>query len=279
MKGKKLAGHILCKITSEDMNMRGYQYRIGINLDINPLARKGNYKEGLHFCFIEDVGSYFKYGTKLALVSVPDDEDVYVEDGEFRTHILRVNEVMSLDEVSTWEYLLKHGADIKGSDNHAIKFASQNGNLKVVEYLYKNGANIMSERSYALRSAAENGHMEVVKYLHENGADIRAVHDHAIKTAARKGDLEMVRYLYENSAYDEEEYRSVLEAAVGRTDIEKYLSAISLRGRSVIFNGQIRVSCKKKKYIFLHHLYYNKVKRTSCHINPNAILISIKQPA
>lgn len=230
IKGKKLAGHALCKVMSEDMNMRGYQYRTGINLDINPLARKGSYKEGLHFCFTEDVGRYLGYGTKLALVSVPDEEDVYVGDGEFRTHILRVNEVMSFSEVSTWEYLLEHGADINGSDDHAVKAASQNGNLKVVKYLHGNGADIMAECSHALRLAAENGHLEVVKYLHENGADIRAVHDHAVKAAARNGDLEMVRYLYENSTYDDEQYRSVLKAAMGRTDIEKYLSANQFKG-------------------------------------------------
>lgn len=69
-----------------------------------------------------------------------------------------------------------------------------------------------------------------MRYLHENGADIRAVHDHAVKAAARNGDLEMVRYLYENSTYDDEQYRSVLKAAMGRTDIEKYLSANQFKG-------------------------------------------------
>jgi len=223
IKGKDLEGYSLCKIISEDMNMRGYQYRIGINLDINPLARKGSCKEGLHFCLAKDACMYLSYGTRLALVGVPDDEDVYVGDRELRTHILRIKKAMSFGEVSTWEYLVGNGANIKGSGNYAVKAASQNGNLEVVEYLHKNGADITAENNYALRMAAENGHLEVVKYLHENGADIKAKNNYAIKAAARKGYLDVVKYLYENSAGDAGQYECALEAASGRADIEEYL--------------------------------------------------------
>ena len=275
IKGKDMEGYTLCKILSEDMNMRGFQYKIGMNEDINPLEREGCCKAGLHFCLVQDVCKYLDYGTKLAVVGISDEEDVYVDTEKFRTHRLEIREVMPLNEAAAWEYLVKNGAeitmgddqavrwaamkgyleivkylhkngaDITAADNYTVRYASVNGHLDVVRYLHKNGADITArdnfavqmaakhghleivkylhengaditaECSHALRLAAENGHLEVVKYLHENGADIRAVHDHAIKAAARNGDLEMVRYLYENSTYDDEQYKSVLKAAMG----------------------------------------------------------------
>ena len=200
IKGKDLKDYVLCKVLTENMIMKGFQYKIGMNEDVNSLAVKGSCKAGLHFCFIKDVCRYLSYGSKLALVSIPDDEDVYVDDNKFRTHRLDIKKIMQLDEAETWVYLCKNEADITADDNYAVRCAAENGHLEVVKYLHENEADITADDNYAVRYAAENGHLEVVKYLHENGADITAQDNYAVRWAARNGHLEVVEYLYENGA-------------------------------------------------------------------------------
>ena len=76
MKGKDLKGYTLCKILSEDMKLRGFQYKIGMNEYVKPNILGGDYREGFRFYLIEDICRYLSHGTKLAMVSVPDEEDV-----------------------------------------------------------------------------------------------------------------------------------------------------------------------------------------------------------
>lgn len=200
IKGKDLKGEILCKVISEDMAMHGFQYKMGMNTDVKPLATTGSCKAGLHFCLVEDVYRYLNYGSKLALVSIPDDEDVYVDDNKFRTHKLEIKKIMKFSEAETWMYLYENGADITADDNYAIRIAAYDGYLEVVKYLHQNGADITAVNNYAIRLAAKNGHLDVVKYLHQNGADIAAVNNFAIRLAAENSHLDVVKYLYQNGA-------------------------------------------------------------------------------
>ena len=198
IKGKDLKGYILCKILTEDMVMRGFQYKMGMNKDVKPLATTGSCEAGLHFCLIKDVYRYLGYGSKLALISIPDDEDVYVDIGKFRTHKIGIKKIMQLGEVETWMYLCKNGLDVTANNNDALIWAARNGYLDVVEYLHENGADITAEDNEAVRWAAAYGHLEVVKYLHKNGADITAQNNAAVWWAARNGYLEVVKYLQAN---------------------------------------------------------------------------------
>lgn len=61
VKGKKLKGKILCKVLSEDMKMRGFQYKMGLNEDVKQLSLEGNCETGLHFCFIKDIWHFLDY--------------------------------------------------------------------------------------------------------------------------------------------------------------------------------------------------------------------------
>ena len=200
IKGKDLKGYILCKILTEDMVMRGFQYKMGMNKDVKPLATTGSCEAGLHFCLIKDVYRYLGYGSKLALISIPDDEDVYVDIGKFRTHKIGIKKIMQLGEVETWMYLCKNGLDVTANNNDALIWAARNGYLDVVEYLHENGADITANNNYAVRFAAGNGRLGVIKYLHKNGADITAGDNEAVRRAAAYGHLNVVRYLHKNGA-------------------------------------------------------------------------------
>ena len=153
IKGKDLKGYILCKVLSEDMVMQGFQYKMGLNEDVKPLATEGSCEAGLHFCLIKDVYRYLCFGSKLALISIPDDEDVYVDDDKFRTHRLDIKKIMHFGEVAAWVYLHQNGADITAGDNHAVKWAAGNGYLEVVKYLHQNGADITAYDNYAVKWA------------------------------------------------------------------------------------------------------------------------------
>ena len=221
IKGKDLKGYTLCKILAEDMVMQGFQYKMGMNEDVKPLATAGNCKAGLYFCFIKDVYGYLRYGNKLALIGIPDEEDVYVDDNKFRAHRLDIKKIMHLDEVTTWMYLCKNAAD----NRDAFYYAVENGYLDVVKYLHKQGADIMAYDNLAVRLAIEKGHLEVVKYLHKNGADIKTMADKiSIRNAIRNGHLETVKYLYENGAITKYDNDAVICAAEnGHLEVVEYL--------------------------------------------------------
>ena len=231
VKGKDLKGYILCKILTEDMVMRGFQYKIGLNEDVKPLAMKGNCKAGLHFCFIKDVPWYLGYRSKLALISIPDDEDVYVGHKKFAAHRMVIEKVLPMDGVlnraAGWECLMLNGTDITANNNRAVKWAAKRGYLEVVKCLHEYGADITASNNYAVRWAAENGHLGVVRYLHENGADITAEDNYAVRRAAVCGHLEVVEYLHGNGAdITAEENEAVRRAARnGYLEVVKYLQA------------------------------------------------------
>lgn len=58
LKGKDLKGKVLVKVLSEDLSMRGFQYTLGKNVDINTLFETDKCAEGLHFCEAKDVINY-----------------------------------------------------------------------------------------------------------------------------------------------------------------------------------------------------------------------------
>lgn len=245
IKGKDLKGYTLCMILPEDMVICGFQYNIGEN----------DCDDGSYFCFIKDICrdlhyiyrtvpgcTQVEYGSKLAIVSIPDNEDVYVCGIRFSTHKLKIERVMSLGNIETWEYLHESGADIISDE--AIKCAANNGPLNVVKYLHENGADIkactslfmceikndkiVSEKKVTTSNqvivyAAMNGQLDIVKYLHENGADIEKDDNNALEMAARNGHLDVVKYLHENGA--DVDKCSALEVAAthNHMDVVKYL--------------------------------------------------------
>ena len=73
------------------------------------------------------------------------------------------------------KYLVSLGADIRSTDDYAIRWASLNGHLEMVKYLVSLGADIRSRDDWAVQMASRNGHLEMVKYLLSLGADISKI--------------------------------------------------------------------------------------------------------
>jgi ankyrin repeat protein len=76
------------------------------------------------------------------------------------------------------KFLVSIGADVSADDNYAVKWASENGHLKVVKYLVSLGADITADNNYAALWACRENHVEVVKYLVSQGAaDVQYLHN------------------------------------------------------------------------------------------------------
>lgn len=110
-KDRDLKGHTFCKVLSEDMLMQDYQYQLGVNEDANSPFISGKCRKGFTFLDVQGVLQYLHHGTKLAMITIPANEDVYVDDEIFRTHRLTIKKIMNLKDVATWKYLHKQGVD------------------------------------------------------------------------------------------------------------------------------------------------------------------------
>lgn len=241
IKGKNLKGVILCEVLPDDMEINEHTYQMGENIDKIPLNVNVLSGAGL-FCYhIKHIFEYLDWGNHLAIIEIPDDEDVYVDDDKFRTHRLIVKEIMSLKEISTWKYLGVHKIDIKSNQNKAIRHTAKEGYLDIVKYLYKRGADITDYNNEAIRLAATYGHLDVVKYLQSNGADINADNNRALVYAAMFGRLNIVQYIYENcSGVSNEIFEEAMLFASynDKTSIVEYLQQKGIR-KGKLCNVQI----------------------------------------
>lgn len=200
IKGRDLKGYTLCKVLSEDMCMRGFQYQLGVNETANSLPKRESCRKGFTFLDVQGVLQYLHHGTKLAIISIQANEDVYVDDEIFRTHRLTIKKIMHLKDVATWKYLHKQGIDFTAEHNMVLRYTAYNGYLDVLKYLHKQGVDIAVNDNFAVKVAVQQGHLEIIKYLHENGADITVNNNSAIKWASCLGYEDIVKYLYENGA-------------------------------------------------------------------------------
>ena len=55
-----------------------------MNEDANLLEGFGSYKAGLYFVIVQNIMEHYCNGIQLAIVKVSGDEEVYVEDKQFR---------------------------------------------------------------------------------------------------------------------------------------------------------------------------------------------------
>ena len=215
------------KIFKEDDNHNGFQYTDGLNEDVLEFndSSESCVPGGLYFSDEKSICGFLGYGEYIREVEVPSGTLMVRDVDKFRSKRLFLHKRRSLSDVSTWEWMVENGVDIRACDDFALRRSAHNGHLDVVKYLHQNGADIRACDDYALRWSAENGHLEVVKYLHQNGADIRACDDYALQRSAHNGHLDVVKYLHQNGAdiRAKNDYALQLSAEYGHLEVVKYL--------------------------------------------------------
>ena len=63
------------------------------------------------------------------------------------------------------KYLIEHGANVHVSNDHVLRNAVVNNDLKIVKYLVEHGAVIHVSDDIPLRLARQKGYSDIVKYF------------------------------------------------------------------------------------------------------------------
>ena len=134
-------------------------------------------------------------------------------------HLLTI--AASYGRIEIIQLLVKHGYDIRASNDEALCWAAGYGQLEIVKFLFMAGVGIV-ELETSLIAAARGGHNEVVKFLLKHGVDIHAREDAALWKAAFNGRLETVKLLLKKGASINAacEHGTALLAAIQHGDIK-----------------------------------------------------------
>jgi len=97
--------------------------------------------------------------------------------------------------VSCVECLLRHGADVHGDQDCALRCSAAEGHDLVVDLLLWAGADVHVNQDVALHAAIQKGHIATVKRLLQAGADVTSCDQEAIREAAGKPSVEVLRCL------------------------------------------------------------------------------------
>lgn len=219
IKGKDLQGYTLGGVLRMKMPVTENQDQYKVDESVELIVKKAKFQ----FYLIQDICNHLTGLVRIAIVEIPVDEDVYVDKMGFHADKVKIKEIMSLNDFSTWKYLVERGADITASDNFPLRYAASFGNIEVIKYLAENGADLTCR--HVLNMAAQEGYLEVVKYLHRQGINVTAEDKFAVITASYYGQLEIVKYLYEHGAdiTAHDNFAVVMAAKNGYLEIVKYL--------------------------------------------------------
>lgn len=91
--------------------------------------------------------------------------------------------------------LIEHGYEFSSNVDQYMKWAVQNGKLKVLKYLFCNRIINRFSHGSLLEKACESGQLEIVKYLYKVGVVGNYYMGGYIDVAAGYGHLEVVKYL------------------------------------------------------------------------------------
>lgn len=98
------------KSMNDDYIHYGFEYKLGLNIDTKPFNPSGECLEGgLYFCDKSTFHLFWQnYGTTVAIVKIPDDARVYVEQHKFKSDKLIITEFLDFADIadSYWLELL-----------------------------------------------------------------------------------------------------------------------------------------------------------------------------
>lgn len=265
-KQKEFSSKKFFKITNEQENHYGFQYKDGLNILDKPFEKIGScVPGGLYFTDAKHIFDFLEYGVYLREVFLPfeDDDFEYVKDGDkWRANKIILGKKYELCKVETFEYLVELGAclykgrsiiwaiekgylevikylvelggDVKVKDDYAIRYASRHGHLEVVKYLTESEANIKIYNNYPVRHASKKNHTEIVKYLVTKGANIKICNGQLLRLASKRGQLDLIKFLVANGGdiHVLNDYTVRWAARHGHLDVVKYLVSISANIRA-----------------------------------------------
>ena len=90
------------KFLNNDLTHYDFEYKVGLNIDTAQFNPKRECSGGgLYFCEESKCHFYFdQYGTKLALIEIPDDAKVYIEENKFKADKIFIKEIIDFDQIN-----------------------------------------------------------------------------------------------------------------------------------------------------------------------------------
>ena len=181
------------KITNEEENHHGFQYKNGLNVDTQKFQKSGTcVKGGLYFTDSENIYNFFNYGVWLREVFVPYDAKMVLDPGtdtkKYRANKLYLGNRYPLYDIRTlkkFPWLCKNNTDI-------TNWAAKNGHLETLKWIRANGGKCTKD---AANWAARNGHLETLKWIRANGGEWT---HWAADYAAENGHLETLKWIRTN---------------------------------------------------------------------------------
>lgn len=93
------------KILNKDLVHNGFQYREGLNVDSLPFNPTGSCKEGgLYFSDEKHITKFLNCGTKIAIVTLPDDAKVYADPvgDKWKADKIILSDIVLIEESNLW---------------------------------------------------------------------------------------------------------------------------------------------------------------------------------
>ena len=209
------------KILKDDMKHNDMQYQEGINTDIYPFDERPYIDGGLFFSDENHINAWFEYGSKIAVVLIPEKEKVVPLDfglfQKYKAHRIILSEIRDMFTLETVLWMKSVDIDIHAYDEALLLAAVINKKEAFIKFLIEKEH---AQCGYAFRRAVENGYSHIIPYLVEAGADIHSNDDLALRSAVRSDNLKIVQYLIENGADVHAQYEDSLQISAERGNLE-----------------------------------------------------------
>lgn len=190
----------LFKIFKESGLHHDHQYVPGLNELNGKFAKVGScVKGGFYYTNAKYILDFISYGTILRLVEIPPNAQIRKAGVKWRSDKIILQTEYSLFDISTFEMLIKLGANISSK---CITFAATHGKLDLLIFFIKLRS---KKKDYftAFESAAEHGQLNIIHHIIDH-IDIKVdSYCFAIHEAIVNGHIKIVQYLLELSGVNE----------------------------------------------------------------------------
>lgn len=126
-------GTIFYTVLSDDLCHNGFRYKLGLNTDINKFNPSGSCTQGgLYFTNIQNLLKFMSYGSKIGIVTVPDDAKVYVENDKFKADKIILTKLIESEHEALAIYKLSRENGCPW-DKYTCASAALNGHLEILK--------------------------------------------------------------------------------------------------------------------------------------------------
>ena len=152
------------KFLNDNLTHNGFKYQLGLNTDTNRFNPRGEcYGGGLYFCDKDTCYLYYHvYGSKLAVVEIPDDARVYVEKDKFKANKIILREINDFDDVDDEFWI-----NVSYKNGHAIRYVKNQS--------YELCASTVKRKGLTLKHVKDQNEEICILAVRQNGEALQHV--------------------------------------------------------------------------------------------------------